>query len=221
MTALLWLLACTGGGEGDTAPAPMDRDSGSEPPADTADTGTPPPPRDLDGDGVTDDLDCDDRDPARTPGRAEAWDGQDNDCDGRADADGRFGGTVPFAASAVYEGRTYSFALSCPATVARDRRRLEVSILCRTEPTDPYAQLLLGETLTLDVSDTYVEWGPVWTGTAPLVSASGWDTDADVRVAWTEAPRVGDPLDTVALSVEVRAPFLVLSGGGELPLESR
>ncbi|MCB9741337.1 MAG: alkaline phosphatase D family protein [Alphaproteobacteria bacterium] len=42
-------------------------------------------PVDADGDGVTSDLDCDDADPARAPGLAEACDGVDQDCDGAVD----------------------------------------------------------------------------------------------------------------------------------------
>jgi hypothetical protein len=40
---------------------------------------------DVDGDGVTEDLDCDDRDPRNFPGSPEWCDGRDNDCTGAAD----------------------------------------------------------------------------------------------------------------------------------------
>jgi hypothetical protein len=40
---------------------------------------------DVDGDGVTEDLDCDDLDPANFPGSPEWCDGADNDCTGAAD----------------------------------------------------------------------------------------------------------------------------------------
>ncbi|UCG68369.1 MAG: DUF4215 domain-containing protein, partial [Thermoplasmata archaeon] len=43
---------------------------------------------DLDGDGFTDDVDCDDTDPAAYPGADEICDGVDNDCDGDVDEDG-------------------------------------------------------------------------------------------------------------------------------------
>ncbi len=46
-----------------------------------------PGPVDLDGDGVPAESDCDDRDPARAPGLAEACDGVDNDCDGSAEGE--------------------------------------------------------------------------------------------------------------------------------------
>jgi hypothetical protein len=215
------VLACAGG-EDRADPAdssPVDtRDSAGDTAPDTSDTGTPDPLRDLDGDGVSEDIDCDDRDPGRTPGRAEAWDGVDNDCDGRADADGRFVGGLPVVASAVYEGRTYTFRLVCPVTLVRERRRIELSLTCTPDSADASAQLLLGATLTLTAVDTYVAWGPSWSDTIPLVSSSGWDTDAEVRAAWTEAPGVGDPLDGVDVSVDVRAPFLTLSGAGMVRL---
>ena len=51
-------------------------------------------PVDGDGDGVTDDLDCDDADPNNYPGNTEVCDGQDNDCDSGtfADPDGEVDG---------------------------------------------------------------------------------------------------------------------------------
>ncbi|NIR40539.1 MAG: hypothetical protein GWN79_23060, partial [Actinobacteria bacterium] len=42
-------------------------------------------PEDLDGDGATCDVDCDDGDPDVHPGAEELCDGRDNDCDGSVD----------------------------------------------------------------------------------------------------------------------------------------
>ncbi|MEL6348931.1 MAG: putative metal-binding motif-containing protein [Myxococcota bacterium] len=46
-----------------------------------------PPPLDVDGDGFTQDVDCDDTDPTIFPGADERCNERDDDCDGEADED--------------------------------------------------------------------------------------------------------------------------------------
>ena len=46
---------------------------------------------DADGDGATEDVDCDDEDPEAAPGLQESCDGKDNDCDGQSDESGALG----------------------------------------------------------------------------------------------------------------------------------
>jgi hypothetical protein len=222
--ALLLALACTreapDSGETSVPPAgDTGRDAGDTS-NDTSSTDTSDdtsrPPRDLDGDGVTDDVDCDDRDPGRTPGAAERWDGEDNDCDGRPDADGTFTGNLPLDATTIYEGRTYRFRLNCPATVRRDRRTLALEAACTPDPADTDAQRTLGASLTLLAADDWTPWGPTWEDTGTLTSSSGWDTNAAVRLAWTATPLPGDPLDTLQVQAGVNAPYLTLTMTGTL-----
>ena len=74
----LMLAACA-----DKADPPADTAEQSTTPADTA----APAPVDADGDGVTDDEDCDDTDATAYPGADEVCDEVDNDCDGSIDED--------------------------------------------------------------------------------------------------------------------------------------
>lgn len=84
MIPLLLLWACTADKTPlDTGSPP---DGGSIPDGGGTDTGTTSPsPVDLDGDGWTSELDCDDGNPAVYPGAVERCNDIDDDCDGRVD----------------------------------------------------------------------------------------------------------------------------------------
>jgi hypothetical protein len=140
-------------------------------------------PVDRDGDGATAAVDCDDRDADRHPGAEEVWDDVDQNCDGQVDADGSYSGTVAVQALAVYEGQSHRFSLTCPAVATRELGVLNWSWRCEPDPTDSWAQLLLGPGLELVASDTVV--GTSWSGSAELRSDSGWDTSADATLRWS------------------------------------
>ena len=92
---LLVVLLCACGGP--------DKTDDSAPPDDTAVT-----PNDLDGDGYTSDIDCDDDDPSVHPDADEiCYDDADNDCDGDTDEDCAYPDDYPLeGADAVLYGST-------------------------------------------------------------------------------------------------------------------
>ena len=205
-----WLLACVGAKD-----APLDSgpdtagDSGASPDTgatDTAPDDTAPAPRDLDGDGVDDRTDCDDRDPARTPGADEVWDGVDNDCDERVDADGAYAGTLTLDATGIYQGTPYTFRLTCPLALTRAGRELTLEAVCTPDPADANAQRLLGPRLVVSVTESRVAPAARWSGTFLVTSDSGWDTDGDGTIAF--APT----LDRADIAFALSAPFLTASG---------
>ena len=181
MLALI-LIACN------PAPVPMEeKDSAKESMADSRQESgghSDSTPVDRDGDGAAADVDCDDRDADRHPGAEEGWDDVDQNCDGQVDADGAYTGTVAVQATAVYEGQAHRFSLSCPAVAQRQLGNLTWSWRCEPDPTDSWAQLLLGPGLELVGSGSVV--GASWSGTAELRSDSGWDTRADATLRWSD-----------------------------------
>ena len=77
-TILFGLVLCAACGD-------KDGDSGTETPPPADDTGTPA--IDADGDGYSEDIDCDDADASVHPEAEELCDGVDNNCDGVIDED--------------------------------------------------------------------------------------------------------------------------------------
>ena len=104
---------------------------------------------DIDSDGFSSDVDCDDWDPAIHPQAEEIFDHVDNNCDGIIDFDGQFSGALTMNATAIYEGDPYSFVQSCAGSLSRERGASEITISCDVDLSQDKADILLGESITL------------------------------------------------------------------------
>jgi len=211
MLALALLqLSCTGSGTLDIPSETAGDTSVSEEtgePIDT-DSDTEVPVVDDDGDGHAAEVDCDDANAAVHPDATEAFNGIDDDCDGRIDADGTFEGTHSVTANAVFEGTVHSFNLACPATVTRTGTTFDFTITCTTVPTDAMAQVLLGATVTVTPRRHDVT-GATWSGSIDITSSNGWDTRGDGSLNWTT-------MESVQLQTSDSNFSLVWAGSGAL-----
>ena len=183
----------------DTNPGP-DTD-----PPDTEDTAEPGPV-DEDDDGYSSDVDCDDRDPLTNPGATETWNAIDDDCDGRADANGHYSGSAEISTTAIYEGVSYSFPLVCPAELDRDGPAILLTVTCAPDPTDEMAQRLLGETLTWSIDTDSASQGS-WAGQGSLSSSDGWDIWVEASLDFRDFTTVSATAvrSTVSLSMTATA----------------
>ncbi len=209
----LLLAGCsTGGIPLDTGDTGADDTARVADTSDTDDTDTDDPgPVDRDADGATADADCDDGNADVHPGATEAWNAYDDDCDGVVDADGAWSGDVRLAASAVYEGRRYDFALDCPFAGTRFDGGLDFTITCTPDPDDENAQRLLGATLTITPDDapTYDDH---WADAVVFTSANGWDSDGEGTIEWSS-------LDAAEVEVTMSGVSLAASGSGDIARE--
>jgi len=207
--------ATTGDDSSNSTPTDTDPTDPTEPTDTTEPTETEPVDEDRDSDGSPASEDCDDLDPQRYPGATELWDGIDNDCDERVDADGPITGTARLSASVVYKATPYAWAFDCPITGERAAGALQFTVACA--PTDPDEQeqidLLLGETLTITPypGDEDVE-GDEWSGWVSYTSAQGWDSEGDGRVTWTD-------FDSAEITLSLDSVWLNISGSGSLARE--
>jgi len=195
---LLLLLACT-------ATTPLETGDTGEV---TVDTGEPAPV-DHDQDGWDETEDCNDLDPDVFPGADEVeWNGVDDDCDGRVDANGLYTGIVGLTARVTYEGTPRIFDEACPATLDRAGSRVDLEVVCTPDPADELAVLLLGETLTIVEEDNRAADGE-WSGATRVISSSGWDVRGSGSLGWTD-------LDHVDLALALDTVSLDFSGAGTL-----
>ena len=208
-----WALAgCTGQdvAAGDTGAAGSTDTGDTGGIDDSGDTGAGGPV-DADGDGhdavATGGDDCDDGDPAVSPSAEEvAWNGLDDDCDGRADADGTYAGTLELLASAVYEGRTYSYVVPCEGGLVRTLGEVSLELVCTPDLGEDEADRLLGAELTVAPSESPLELdGATWSGNVEFTSSNGWDTRGQGSLTWADGNAVSVGLSLDAASLEASA----------------
>ena len=179
---MIWIIfACRSAKvEMDTAQAPIIQDS-----AQVVEPSDPSTLEDIDSDGYSSDEDCDDWDPAIHPQAEEIFDHVDNNCDGIIDFDGQFSGTFTMNATAIYEGTPYSFAQSCVGELSRERGASEVLLSCAIDLSQEKADLLLGETITLEARSNVVH-EQTWTSAIEIASSNGWDSNGDAIMEWSD-----------------------------------
>ncbi len=143
--------------------------------------------RDVDEDGFTEDVDCDDWNPNIFPGAVEELNNEDDDCDGYVDADGVHAGELNFEAVAIYQGQPYEFSQTCIGTLERVSGQVSLLVNCDIDQQQARANQLLGGTLTISADENFV-FDDVGGGTALFVSTGGeteWDANGTTQWSWS------------------------------------
>ena len=187
-------------------------DSGGPDTQDTQDTQAPGP-ADQDEDGHDETVDCDDLDPSVHPGAEETWNEVDDDCDGRIDGDGEYAGNHQVRAWAVYEAQEREFIMDCATTMARGGAVVSFTVQCQPDLAQPYADVLLGEIVTMEVkqSDAAIT-GSSWSGRTVVRSSNGWESWGEAQLSWSD-------MDHASLSSALDTYSLDMVGLGSLELE--
>ena len=208
---LLLLLACGSEADNDTQVMERPVDSGNIQDTETA------APEDVDEDGFTTETDCDDWNPLIYPGAIEVADDKDNDCDGHIDWDGVFQGTVDMTATAIYEGAPYSFAQSCTLVVDRIWRNAAIDVVCQVDLSQPMADLLLGETLTISANGNGIV-ARSWMDDVELESTGGdfsWDANGEMGLTWSELETDGGRNISALFQMDTHSLDMQFSGVAE------
>lgn len=175
-------------------------------------------PDDVDSDGFSEAQgDCDDWDPAVYPGATETWNGQDDDCNGWVDQDGRHAGTMGFQSVGIYQSQAYSFSDNCSGTLLRESGIAVLEVLCLIDTNQEQSLLLLGEQVRI-YADATVFGDESWSGTGVIEGSGGdleWDTTIELTLDWSslevdggQQVTVQGQLDTFYLDGSLQGVFL-------------
>jgi hypothetical protein len=200
LTAWLLLIACR--------PTVLEETGGT--PHDSADSGSvdTSPPEDIDADGYDDTVDCDDFDPAVHPGAVELWNGIDDDCDGRSDADGTYDGSASVRFAAVYEGQPWSSRRDCPTTLVRIGNSIDLTITCKPATDDELGLILMGDSITIEERDNVANT-TTWSGETTVSSADGWSSAGSGDALWSGFDRVTGAVRMNTFSLDFDGTFEV------------
>ena len=175
--------------------------------------------RDIDQDGFTEDVDCDDWNPNVYPGATEILNNIDDDCDGYIDGDGVFSGDLSMTATAIYQGQAYHFAQMCTGSIERDVGQVDMLVLCEIDQTQERAGQLLGGILTIEAHEVFI-FEQSGGGNAMFQSVEGeveWDAQGSVGWQWSNWEQ--NQSQTVGTNIQLDALHLDITLSGELQKE--